>query len=72
VSERRAPILRTESGEFLVILEWSTQHAVDDAHEDPEVLAVWERKAQLADYIAPARLSGAEIPFARWNLVADL
>jgi hypothetical protein len=72
VTERPAPVVRTETGELLVVLEWSTTHAVDDAHADPEVLAVWERKARLADYIAPDALAGADVPFARWALVADL
>ena len=44
------------------MLEWSSEHAVDDAHTDPEVLAVWERKAQLADYLPPAALAGAGVP----------
>jgi hypothetical protein len=72
VTERPAPMVRTENGELLVVLEWSTTHAVDDAHADPEVLAVWERKARLADYIAPVALAGVGVPFARWTLVADL
>jgi hypothetical protein len=56
----------------LVVLEWSTEHAVDDAHADPEVLAVWDRKARLAEYIPLAELSGSDAPFARWTVVADL
>jgi hypothetical protein len=72
VTERPAPVVRTEEGELLVVLEWSTEHAVDDAHADPEVLEVWERKAQLAEYIAPAILSGSDVPFARWTVIADV
>ena len=55
-----------------MVLEWSTEHAVDDAHADPEVMAVWEQKAQLAEYLAPRALAGVEAPFARWTVVADL
>lgn len=72
VTERRAPVIRTENGELLVVLEWSSEHAVDDAHADPEVLAVWDRKAQLAEYVAPRALAGSDVPFARWTVVADL
>jgi len=72
VTERPAPLARTDRGELLVVLEWSSEHAVDDAHADPAVLAVWERKARLADYVPPAALAGAESPFARWTLVANL
>jgi heme-degrading monooxygenase HmoA len=72
VTERRAPVVRTENGELLVVLEWSSEHAVADAHDDPEVLAVWERKEQVAEYISPAGLAGSDVPFARWTLVADV
>jgi hypothetical protein len=69
---RPAPLIRTEQGELLVVLEWASEHAVGDAHEDPEVLAVWRRKDELAEYLGPRELAGAEVPFARWTLVADL
>jgi hypothetical protein len=72
VTERPAPLIRTGAGELLVVLEWSSDHAVGDAHEDPEVLEVWRRKDELAEYIAPGELAGSEIPFARWALVDDL
>ena len=72
VTDRPAPLIRTNGGEFLVVLEWSSDHAVGDAHRDPEVLEVWQRKDELAEYISPRELAGSEIPFARYGLVADL
>lgn len=72
ITDRPAPVARTEEGELLVALEWTSEHAVDDAHADAEVLAVWERKALVADYVAPAALAGADIPFARWPVIAVL
>jgi hypothetical protein len=72
VTERQAPLIRTEDGDLMVVLEWSKAQAVDDAHADPEVLAVWERKTQLAEYIAPDALLGSDVPFARWTVIADL
>jgi hypothetical protein len=72
VTERPAPVVRTDGGEVLVVLEWSSDHAVDDAHADPEVVEVWKRKEQLAHFISPDALKGADVPFARWTVVADL
>jgi hypothetical protein len=72
VTQRAAPVIRTDTGELLVVLEWASDHAVGDAHEDPEILALWERKAQLAEYIAPHELAGSGVPFARWTIVADV
>jgi hypothetical protein len=72
VTDRPAPVACTEHGELLVALEWSSEHAVDDAHADSEVLAVWGRKTLLADYVAPNAVAGADIPFARWPVVTYL
>src|SRR5436190_14912757 len=72
VTERPAPVVRTADGDLLVVLEWSTPDAVDEAHADPEVLAVWDRKAQMADYLAPRALGGAGVPFASWPVVAEI
>jgi hypothetical protein len=72
VTSRPAPLIQTDRGELLVALEWSSDHAVADAHEDPEVLAVWRRKDELAEYIGPGELAGVDVPFARWTIVGDL
>jgi hypothetical protein len=72
VTDRRAPVVRTRDGDYLVVLEWSSDHAVGDAHADSEVLALWERKAQLAEYLSPRELAGSDVPFARWTVVADV
>jgi hypothetical protein len=72
VTNRPAPLVRTATGELLVVIEWSSEHAVGDAHEDAEVLEVWRRKDQLSEYIAPRELAGADVPFARWTVLEDL
>ena len=72
VTNRPAPLVRTAAGELLVVIEWSSEHAVGDAHEDAEVLEVWHRKDQLAEYIAPRELAGADVPFARWTVLENL
>src|SRR5256885_16089375 len=62
VTDRRAPVVRTEAGELLVVLEWSSEHAVGDAHEDPEILALWRRQSELAEYIPPPGPCGPRNP----------
>jgi hypothetical protein len=72
VTSRPAPLVRTDAGELVVVLEWASEHAVADAHDDAEVLAVWRRKDELAEYIPPRELAGAAVPFARWTVLGDL
>ena len=71
VTDRRVPICRTDAGDYLVILEWAHEDAVDDAHRDPAVLRVWARKAELSEYLAPADLTGSDIPFVSYRVVGE-
>ncbi|HET9457480.1 MAG TPA: hypothetical protein VFO78_09075 [Candidatus Limnocylindrales bacterium] len=71
ITTRPAPICRSESGEYLVIVEWATPESVDEAHRDPAVLAVWQRKEQLVEYLGPAQLAGSDAPFASYDVVED-
>jgi hypothetical protein len=72
VTQRSAPVVRTDDGGLLVVVEWSSPHAVDDAHSDPEVVALWEQKGQLADYLPLRALAGSQVPFASWPVVAEV
>jgi len=71
ITSRPAPICVTGSGEYLVIVEWATETAVDEAHADDVILEVWRRKEQLAEYIAPADLDGSGVPFASYDVLED-
>jgi hypothetical protein len=71
ITSRPAAICRTARGEFLVVSEWSTEHAVDDAHADAAILEIWHRKEELLDYLAPGDLAGIDVPFASFDLIED-
>jgi hypothetical protein len=71
ITSRPAPICVTASGEYLVIFEWATETSVDEAHADDVILAVWRRKEQLVEYIAPADLDGSGVPFASYEVLED-
>jgi hypothetical protein len=72
VTDRRVPICRTDRGEYLAILEWSSDHAVDDAHRDAQVLRIWARKAEIAEYLAPRDLAGSDVPFVSYTKLRDV
>jgi hypothetical protein len=72
ITDRPVPICTTEAGEYLVVLEWSSTTAVDDAHADPEIMAIWERKARLFEYIGVSELVRSDVPFASYDLVMDV
>jgi len=72
ITSRAVPICRTPRGEYLAIIEWSTPTAVDEAHADDAVLAIWRAKEQLLVYLGPAELDRSEVPFVSYEVVADL
>ena len=47
---RPSTILRAKGGTLLEVFEWESQAAIDAAHTNPVVLALWNRYAQCCDY----------------------
>ncbi len=64
-------ICATARGEVLVVAEWATERSVDDAHADDAILEIWRRKEQVVEYLAPADLAGADVPFASFDVLED-
>src|SRR2546423_13706353 len=62
VTDRRAPVVRTEAGELLVVLEWSSEDAAGDAHKDPENLALWRRNTETTRGNPPRGVRRSGIP----------
>lgn len=71
ITSRPAPICLTARGEYLVIAEWATETAVDDAHADEVILDVWRRKEELVEYIAPCDLDRSAVPFVSYDVLED-
>ena len=71
ITNRPAPICRTDTGEYLVITEWASASSVDESHEDDVVLEVWRRKEELVEYIAPSALDRSSVPFVSYDVLED-
>lgn len=66
----RPPIvLRAADGTLLEIFEWVSPAAIDAAHANPRVLALWERYAACCDYVTLADLAEAKQQFPSFALV---
>jgi quinol monooxygenase YgiN len=70
VTERPSVVLRAQDGSLLEIFEWKSQAAVDAAHTNPRVLALWERYSACCDYITLGDLAEAASMFPHFELVA--
>ncbi len=66
---RPSTILRAADGTLLEIFEWVSQAAIDDAHANPAVLALWERYAACCEYVTLNDISEAKSLFPGFELV---
>lgn len=51
VTRRRPILMRARDGTVLEVFEWKSQRAIDEAHENPAVLAMWAEYAAVCDYV---------------------
>ena len=62
-------VLRAADGTLLEVFEWVSQAAIDAAHTNPAVLALWERYAASCDYVTLGDLAEAGVMFPGFELV---
>jgi len=55
---------RSQDGVIITISEWASREAIDQAHETPEVLALWERFAACCAWLKLESLSECSQDFA--------
>jgi hypothetical protein len=63
VTERPAAAMRASDGTILEVFEWKSQQAIDDAHKNPVILAMWDRFENACDYVPLNSLKESEHPF---------
>lgn len=63
-TEREPVLMRSADGTVVEVFEWVSQHAIDQAHEDPKVQDMWARFATVCDYVAVSDLPEAGEAFA--------
>lgn len=66
---RAATVMRNAAGVVVEVFEWE-DGAIERAHAHPDVLAMWERFAAVADYVPLGELPEAAQMFAEFDPVA--
>lgn len=51
VTRRRPIVMRARDGTLLEVFEWKSQRAIDGAHANAAVLAMWSEYAEVCDYV---------------------
>ncbi len=70
VTDRPPYVLRAQDGTLLEIFEWKDEAAVEAAHHNPTVQALWESFAAVADFTTLDSLAEAKAPFPHFERVS--
>src|ERR1700730_262810 len=71
VTDRAPTIMRSRDGTIIEVSEWKPHQAIDAAHKNPNVLAMWNKFFAICDSVPLKTLVEAEEMFAGFEPVAD-
>ena len=71
VTDRTPAIMRARDGTIIEVSEWKLQEAIEAAHKNPNVLAMWNRFFEVCDCIPLNKLSEFAEMFAGFKPIPD-
>jgi quinol monooxygenase YgiN len=71
VTDRSPTIMRACDGTIIEVSEWKSQRAIDAAHKNPTVLAMWNRFFEVCECIPLNRLSESAEMFAGFEPIPN-
>jgi quinol monooxygenase YgiN len=71
VTDRAPAIMRARDGTIIEVSEWKSQEAIDAAHKNPNVLAMWNKFFDVCDCVPLNKLPESEEMFAGFEPISD-
>ena len=71
VTDRVPTVMRSRDGTLIEVSEWKSREAIDAAHKNPSVLAMWEKFSALCECVPLKTLPEADDMFAGFEPVVD-
>src|SRR2546423_14894497 len=71
VTDRAPTIMRSRDGTIIEVSEWKSREAIDAAHKNPNVLAMWNKFFAICDCVPLNTLPEAKEMFAGFERIAD-
>ena len=71
VTDRKPIIMRARDETIIEVSEWESHEAIDAAHKNPNVLAMWQKFFAVCDCVPLKTLAEAEEMFAGFEPVED-
>lgn len=69
VTDQPALVMRAKNGTLLEVFEWTSTEAVEDAHHDPVVRAMWKRFDAACTFESLTSLEECKVPFPHFEPV---
>ncbi len=69
VTAKPAHVMRARDGSIVEVFEWRSAKAVQDAHSNPTVQALWAEFGAACDYTPVSKLAEAQEMFAEFEAV---
>ena len=67
VTDRIPTIVRARDGTIIEVSEWKSEEAIDVAHKNPVVLAMWKKFSELSDCVPLKTLPESDEMFAAFE-----
>jgi quinol monooxygenase YgiN len=64
VTDRVPVMMRAKDGTIIEVSEWKSQEAIAEAHQNPRVLAMWDKFFACCDCVPLKTVAEAEMMFA--------
>jgi len=64
VTDRAPVLMRAKDGTIIEVSEWKSKKAIEEAHKNPRVLAMWDKFFAVCDCVPLKTVAEAETMFA--------
>lgn len=70
VTDRPRLVMQAADGTVLEVFEWRSAQAIEQAHQNPAVLALWAEFETVCEYVPLSSLAEAQHPFSEFDALA--
>jgi len=71
VTDRAPVLMRAKDGTIIEVSEWKSHEAIEAAHKNPRVLAMWDKFFAVCDCVPLKTVPEAETMFAGFEPIAS-
>ncbi|MCZ6690854.1 MAG: hypothetical protein O7H41_14775 [Planctomycetota bacterium] len=67
VTDRKSAMMEAQDGTVIEVFEWKSKEAIEAAHSNPQVMAMWSEYEKVCDYVPVSSLKETKELFAEFE-----